>query len=141
MHKKIWKANHSVTSVKKIISLEWLVWKTRSITLAEQKKKRMFEYWLYWIKYPIIKMLPTHSMLPTFWLLSRLRSTNQIIAKFNSKLHYLKGLRRERRRIYMKLCLGSSIKYIRKIFRKTNISNPLIRVRTCAYQRVINVTF
>ena len=39
MHKKIWKANHSVTSVKKIISLEWLVWKTRSITLAEQKKK------------------------------------------------------------------------------------------------------
>ena len=109
--------------------------------LQNKKKKRMFEYWLYWIKYPIIKMLPTHSMLPTFWLLSRLRSTNQIIAKLNFKLYYLKGLWRERTRIYMKLCLGSSIKYIRKIFRKTNISNPLIRVRTCAYQRVINVTF
>ena len=25
---------------------------------------------------------------------------------------------------------GSSIKYVRKIFRKTNISNPLIRTRT-----------
>ena len=31
----------------------------------------------------------------------------------------------------MKSCLGSSIKYIRKIFRKTNISNPVIRRRTC----------
>ena len=26
---------------------------------------------------------------------------------------------------------GPSIKYVRKIFRKTNISNPLIRTRTC----------
>ena len=26
---------------------------------------------------------------------------------------------------------GSSIKYVRKFFRKTNISNPLIRTRTC----------
>ena len=36
--------------------------------------------------------------------------------------------------------LGSSIKYVRKIFRKT-ISNPLIRTRTCAYQGVRNVNF
>ena len=36
---------------------------------------------------------------------------------------------------------GSSIKYVRKIFRKTNISNPLIRTRTCAYQGVRNVSF
>ena len=36
---------------------------------------------------------------------------------------------------------GSSIKYVRKIFRKTNISNPLIHTRTCAYQRVRNVSF
>ena len=32
---------------------------------------------------------------------------------------------------------GLSIKYVRKIFRKTNISNP----RTCAYQGVRNVSF
>ena len=36
---------------------------------------------------------------------------------------------------------GLSIKYARKIFRKTNISNPLIRTRTCAYQGVRNVSF
>ena len=27
-----------------------------------------------------------------------------------------------------------SIKYVRKIFRKINISNPMIRTRTCVYQ-------
>ena len=27
----------------------------------------------------------------------------------------------------IKNCMGSSIKYVRKIFRKTSISNPLIR--------------
>ena len=36
---------------------------------------------------------------------------------------------------------GLSIKCARKIFRKTNISNPLIRTRTCAYQDVRNVSF
>ena len=36
---------------------------------------------------------------------------------------------------------GSSIKYVRKIFRKTNIFNPLIRTRTCAYQEIRNVSF
>ena len=36
---------------------------------------------------------------------------------------------------------GSSIKYVRKIFQKTNISNPLIRTRTCVYQEVRNVSF
>ena len=36
---------------------------------------------------------------------------------------------------------GSSIKYLRKISRKTNISNPLIRTRTCTYQGVINDNF
>ena len=36
---------------------------------------------------------------------------------------------------------GPSIKYIIKIFRKTNISNPLIRTRTCGYQGVRNVSF
>ena len=36
---------------------------------------------------------------------------------------------------------GSSIKYIRKIFRKTSISKPLISTRTCAYQGVRNVSF
>ena len=35
----------------------------------------------------------------------------------------------------------SSIKYVCKIFRKTNVSNPLIRTRTCAYQGVRNVSF
>ena len=29
---------------------------------------------------------------------------------------------------------GSSILYVRKIFRKTNISYPLILTRTCAYK-------
>ena len=36
---------------------------------------------------------------------------------------------------------GPSIKWVRKIFRKTNSSNPLIRIRTCAYQGVRNVSF
>ena len=35
----------------------------------------------------------------------------------------------------------SSIKYGRKIFRKTNISNLLIRTRTCAYLGIKNVSF
>ena len=30
---------------------------------------------------------------------------------------------------------------VRKIFRKTNISYPLIRTCTCAYQGIINVSF
>ena len=34
-----------------------------------------------------------------------------------------------------------SIKYVPKIFRKANISNPLIRTRTCTYQGVRNVSF
>ena len=33
------------------------------------------------------------------------------------------------------------MKYIRKIFRKTNISNPLICTSSCAYQGVRNVSF
>ena len=33
------------------------------------------------------------------------------------------------------------IYYVRKIFRKTNISYPLIRTRTCTYQGVRNVSF
>ena len=39
------------------------------------------------------------------------------------------------------LYIGSSIKYVRKIFRKTNISNPMIRTHKCAYQRVKNISF
>ena len=35
----------------------------------------------------------------------------------------------------------SFIYYVRKIFQKTNISYPLIRICTCAYQRVRNVSF
>ena len=35
----------------------------------------------------------------------------------------------------------SFIQYVRRIFRKTNISYPLIRRRTCAYQGVRNVCF
>ena len=37
--------------------------------------------------------------------------------------------------------MRSSIKYVRKIFRKTNISYPLIRTRRCAYQGVGNVSY
>ena len=37
--------------------------------------------------------------------------------------------------------MGSSIKYVRKIFRKTNISNRLIRTRAYLYQGVRNVSF
>ena len=36
---------------------------------------------------------------------------------------------------------GASIKYVRNIFQRTNISNPLIRTRTSKYQGVRNVTF
>ena len=36
---------------------------------------------------------------------------------------------------------GHPFKYVRKIFRKTNISNSLIRTHTRAYQRVTNVSF
>ena len=37
--------------------------------------------------------------------------------------------------------MGSSIKYLRNIFRKTNVSNPLICTRMCAYQGVGNDRF
>ena len=45
--------------------------------------------------------------------------------------------------IWPQFVKGSSIKYVRKSFRKTNISNPLIRTctRTCAYQGVRNASF
>ena len=36
---------------------------------------------------------------------------------------------------------GPSIMYVRNIFRKTDISNPLIRTCTCAYQGVRNGSF
>ena len=36
---------------------------------------------------------------------------------------------------------GPSIKYVYKIFRRTNISNPLMRTRMRAYQGVRNVSF
>ena len=39
------------------------------------------------------------------------------------------------------LIVGSSIKYVRKIFRKTNISNLLIRTRMCGYQGVRKISF
>ena len=46
---------------------------------------------------------------------------------------------------YLVDCTGSlilsSIKYVRKIIRKTNISKALIRTRTRAYQGVRNVSF
>ena len=42
----------------------------------------------------------------------------------------------------MKCAIGGlSIKYVRKISRKTNISNPLIRTRSCAYQGVRMLVF
>ena len=37
--------------------------------------------------------------------------------------------------------MGSFIQYVRKIFRKDNISHPLIHRRTCALQGVRNVNF
>ena len=37
--------------------------------------------------------------------------------------------------------LESSIKYVRKIFRKTDTSYPLIRTPTCAYHEVRSVSF
>ena len=40
----------------------------------------------------------------------------------------------------LRLFMGLSIKYLRKIFRKNNIANPLIRARKCAYQEVRNVS-
>ena len=36
---------------------------------------------------------------------------------------------------------GTTINYVRKIFRKTNISTPMIRTRTCAHQGVRNIGF
>ena len=36
---------------------------------------------------------------------------------------------------------GSFIWYVRKVFRKANISYPLIHKRTCAHQGVRNVSF
>ena len=37
--------------------------------------------------------------------------------------------------------MGSSIKRVRRIFQKTNFSNPLMRTPTYAYQGVRNVIF
>ena len=48
-------------------------------------------------------------------------------------------------KIFLSNCLSlpkeSSIKCILEIFRKTNISNPLLRTRTCAHQGIRNVSF
>ena len=44
--------------------------------------------------------------------------------------------------IYLLIYLGSSIQYVCKTFRKTNIFDPpLIRIHMCAYQGVRNVSF
>ena len=43
--------------------------------------------------------------------------------------------------IFLRIYMGSSIQYVLKIFRKTNISYPLIRTRSWAYQGVRNVSF
>ena len=43
--------------------------------------------------------------------------------------------------VHLIFSLVSSIKYVCKIFRKTNISNSLIRTCTCAYQAVRNISF
>ena len=40
----------------------------------------------------------------------------------------------------LKCLLGRSIKCVRNIFRKTNISNPLIRTRTCEYTDQMNTS-
>ena len=50
-------------------------------------------------------------------------------------MHFVKNF------FFMTSTLGSSIQHVHKIFRKTNIYYPLIRTRTCAYQRVRNVSF
>ena len=42
------------------------------------------------------------------------------------------------RNIFCKTNMGSFIQYVRKIFRKTNNSYPLIRTRTCAYHGLSN---
>ena len=39
------------------------------------------------------------------------------------------------------LTSGSLIKQVRKIFRKTNIFNPLISTRTCVYQELEILVF
>ena len=46
-----------------------------------------------------------------------------------------------RRTVFVISLKGSSIKYLLKIFRKTNISNPLTRTRTHAYHGIRNVSF
>ena len=43
--------------------------------------------------------------------------------------------------IYVTHRMGPSIKYVRKIYRKSNISYYLIRARAYTYQRVQNATF
>ena len=37
--------------------------------------------------------------------------------------------------------LGSSVSYVAKIFRKTNIFYPLVRTCACVYQGIRNVSF
>ena len=56
------------------------------------------------------------------------------LSYFLNKTHYISGN-------ILLSPQGSSIQYVRKIFRKSNISDPLIRTRTCAYQGVRNVNF
>ena len=64
--------------------------------------------------------------------------TKEIIcsAKLRERENYFKA-----KTSLVKASLGSFIKYVRKIFRKTNISIPLIGTRTSAYQGVKNVSF
>ena len=68
-----------------------------------------------------------------------------------SKRHFVPEISRKQFENFRKIIIvlrkflflnkGPSIKYVRKIFRKTNISNPLIRTHSCAYQGVRNVSF
>ena len=46
-----------------------------------------------------------------------------------------------RQRKFLSVHMGPSINYVTKIFRKTNISNSVIRTRTCVYQGFRNVSF
>ena len=96
----------------------------------DKEKDHIQEQLLLWLQFPLIQAsLKSTFAHQSIFIFSR-KST------FTALSNFILTFMTER-----KLAWQSSIKFIRKIFQKTNISNPLICTQTCAYQGVRNVNF
>ena len=98
-------------------------------SLAPKREKVHSSWWLTNIAFPIQNCLKKFICNTSLHDQIKVKSTSLHIIIISGSL--TKKLHQQ----------GSSIQYVRKLFRKTNISYPLIRIRTCVYQGVRNVSF